>query len=346
MAVAGKTGTSLPFLLGARGQIGPAVHAPTRVATLDPPPDMRPLLEATRAELARLSAGQAHLFALVGAQPKDVVEDQAAPPDPARVESKTPREVELEFRLFRFFEVGRGEQTTARWTSKKARLLLAYLAMKADAPTPRETLIETFWPGSSPDRGANNLSIAIHQIRTRLGGLVPGTDRGIRVEQGTYRLSPSIRATIDVVEFDRCIAQARENLSVGDEGSARAHLRAAVALCTGDLLESDPYEEWTIEPRRAYAHTYQWALAWLAADAASSGDWGAVLQQGRTMVWRDAANEEGHRLIIQAHGELGNRGEALRQYRECVETLEGQVGVGPSPETKALAAIVIGNLDE
>lgn len=119
-----------------------------------------------------------------------------------------------------------------------------------------------------------------------------------------------------------------------------------MALCTGDLLESDPYEEWTIEPRRALAQTYQWALAWLAGDAADARNWAAVLDYGRAMIWRDVCNEEGHRLIIQAHGELGSRGEALRQYRECVETLESQIGVAPSQETQALAASIVGRLTD
>jgi len=345
MAVASKTGLTLPFSLGTRGPIAPPARVRAQTEALDVPPDTRALVEATRLEVHRLSVAQAQLFALLGAQRDDALAGQVASAEPPRADSEKPEGHELEFRLFRFFEVGRGEQTTARWPSKKARLLLAYLAMRAEVPTPRENLIDVFWPSSSPDRGANNLSIAIHQIRSRLGKVVPGDDRGIRVEQGTYRLSPSIRANIDIVEFDRHVAHARKDISVGDDSSASEQLSAAVALCTGDLLESDPYEEWTIEPRRAYAQTYLWALAWLAADAASRGEWGAVLQHGRTMVWRDATNEEGHRLIIQAHGALGNRSEALRQYRECLKALDTQVGVAPSPETRALAENVVGNLD-
>ena len=47
-----------------------------------------------------------------------------------------------------------------------------------------------------------------------------------------------------------------------------------------------------------------------------------------------------------AKGLLGNRGEAIRQYRKCVETLESEIGVAPSRETRALAASVVGKLSE
>jgi LuxR family maltose regulon positive regulatory protein len=345
MAVASRTRITLPFSLGTRDRLAARIRAPALDAP-EPLADVRTLLESTRVELSRLSVAQAHLSSLLGIQEDDALPGGAASAALPSVESEGPEGVALEFRLFRFFEVGRGKQTAPRWASKKARLLLAYLAMKGEAPTPRDTLIDTFWPDSPPERGANNLSIAIHQIRVRLSQLVPDEDRGIRVEQGTYRLSPNAPASIDVVDFERHTTRARRDISAGNDVSARDELAAAVAICTGDLLESDPYEEWTIEPRRSYARTYLWALGWLAADAASSGDWGAVLQHGRAIVWRDACNEEGHRQIIQAYGELGDRSEALRQYRECAKTLDSQVGVAPSPETRALAARVVGKLDE
>ena len=42
--------------------------------------------------------------------------------------------------------------------------------------------------------------------------------------------------------------------------------------------------------------------------------------------------------------ELGNRGEAIHQYRKCVETLDAEIGVAPSRETTALAASIVAKL--
>jgi DNA-binding SARP family transcriptional activator len=343
MAVADAGRVALPFVLRARSHSEFRARFPIPVEPPRALADAEAVLHATRAEIRRLSVAQEQLLALLTAESGDPLVSGPASAVAVRGERYDRQDPTLEFRLFRFFEVRRGQQTADRWTSRKARLLLAYLVMKGEAPATRESLIDTFWPDSSPERGANNLSIAIHQIRTRLGGLVPEDERGIHVEQGTYRLSTDVGMSVDVVDFDRYIALARRDISAGDSGSARDHLNAAADLCTGDLLESDPYEEWTIEPRRALAETHQWALAWLAADAVSSRDWPTALRHGRTMVWRDSCNEEGHRLIIQAHNELGNRGEAIRQYRKCVETLESEIGVAPSRETRALAASVVGS---
>ena len=151
---------------------------------------------------AVLGAGFMGYLPFVGDSDDPASIETPASAAPAEQSARGDEQPVLTFRLLGGFTVHAGDQLIDRWTSKKARQLLAFLAMTPDRAASRETLVEMFWPGSSPARGSNNLSIAVHHIRSRLGELVPGPDRGVSVRQATYLLDPDLRCRADVREFD------------------------------------------------------------------------------------------------------------------------------------------------
>lgn len=258
-----------------------------------------------------------------------------APSAPAD-EGRAVGEPGVRFYLFASFEIRAGGQSVTRWTSRKSRLLLAYLAMDAKRLVPKEALIELFWPESPLERGSNNLSIAIYHIRAWLKELRPTGDHGICVRQGLYGLDPDAPFWVDVGEFRARLSRGRSSLQRGDREAARRDLAAAIELYRGDLLESDPYEEWTVEPRRTLGEAYRWAVARLAADAAEGSDWPAVEDYAKKIEQRDACDEEAHRWLIRAYWQTGRRSQALLQYRTCSERLRKELGVSPSAETEEL----------
>lgn len=329
---------TLPFMLpGERS--GGTIDAPAVAVRIDALYD---LVQTTRTELhAELTELRRINLQLLDAV-STAADDSRSSAAPAEQSARGDEQPVLIFRLLGGFTVHAGDQLIDRWTSKKARQLLAFLAMTPDRAASRETLVEMFWPGSSPARGSNNLSIAVHHIRSRLGELVPGPDRGVSVRQATYLLDPDLRCRVDVREFDSRIAEARASLRGSDADSARRLLEQAVELYAGDFMQSDLLEEWTAEPRRAFADAYEWAISWLATDAAAGGAWDKVLHSGQAMLRRDPINEEGHRWIIRAHGEMGNRTQALRQYLTCEQLLRDELGVTPAPETRELLRRVAG----
>ena len=52
----------------------------------------------------------------------------------------------------------------------------------------------------------------------------------------------------------------------------------------------------------------------------------------------DPLSEFGQRVLMRAYARAGRRGEALRQYKSCAETLKRELGVAPDAETQALAS--------
>ncbi len=259
----------------------------------------------------------------------------SAPPLPEPVAETAPPKLSL--RLLGPFEARVGEMPIATWPGRKARLLLAYLALERGRMVPKDVLIELFWPGARADRGANNLSIAIYQIRSSLAAISAEAAHAITVRQGLYGVDPS-RVEVDLWALQAGLDQARHALlEQKDKPTVQALLHAAVNLCRGELMANDPYEDWIAEPRRTLNVAWHQALVWLATDASIQEDWLAVLDFAGQILQRDGCDEAAHRMLINAHLRLGNRSQALQQYRVCVETLRNELGVRPAPETLSLA---------
>ena len=293
---------------------------------LDSLEQLQEISRRSHAELSSLRALNAEILEVVTRRLNN-------PGDEAPISESGPLPSKLELRLLGPFEARIGTQLVTSWPGRKARLLLAYLAMERGRMIPRDTLIELFWPGVREDRGPNNLSIAIYQIRSILAELLSDGSTAILVRQGMYGLDPD-RTTVDLWDLRAALEAARRCLEKKDQGAVKNHLIRAVTLCRGELMASDPYEEWTAEPRRALNGAWQKSVAWLAEEAWSREDWLAALDFGNQMLQRDTCDESAYRLLMNTHLRMGNRSQALRQYQTCVETLRSELGIAPSPETK------------
>ena len=264
---------------------------------------------------------------------------------PPRATAATPPDLRpLRLQLLGSFEVQVKGRLISSWPSKKARLLLAYIAMERGRMVPKEILIDLLWPDGPPERGSNNLSIAIHQIRATLSEFEPASAQAIIVRQGLYGLDQAL-VSVDLWEFQSHLSEARQSLERHDDDATRANLANAIELYqAGDFLENDPYEEWTVEPRRSWSTAYNQALAWLATEASRGADWPRVIDYAGRILQRERCDEAGHRLLILAHWKTGNRPQALQQYRLCEAWLRDDLGVEPSEETRRLFALVQGRI--
>src|SRR5690348_5589340 len=102
------------------------------------------------------------------------------------------------------------QRVVTRFRTQKAASLLAYLAFHAGPaalPSPRELLLELFWPEADLDAGRHNLSNALSVLRRVLepAGVPPGTV--ILADQHAVRLNPDVVQT-DVGAFEAAAAKA------------------------------------------------------------------------------------------------------------------------------------------
>jgi DNA-binding SARP family transcriptional activator len=324
---------ALPFTLETRSTHATALETPRPdliQVILNRLDLLQAISERSQLELTNLRELNAEILQAVNQRP-------AAPlpaPDIA-VDSRPAVNQKLTLFLLGPFEARVGDRPVASWPGRKARQLLAYLALEKGRMVPKDVLIELFWPGARADRGANNLSIAIYQIRSSLAAVSREASEAITVRQGLYGIEME-GVGVDLWDLQAHLDQARRALERDDKPSVRAHLKDAVALCRGELMASDPYEEWTAEPRRRFNAAWHQALAWLATEASTQREWPSVVDYAGQILGRDACDEGAHRMIVNAHLMMGNRSLALQQYRACVEILRRELGVHPSPETLKL----------
>lgn len=189
---------------------------------------------------------------------------------------------------------------------RKARALLALLAMASPAPLARDRLCGLLWSRREVAQGRASLRQSLHELNAALGPAAPllvaqrdhialrgaGLDVAVEVED-TARLLEELDG-IDSA-LDRHLADRREE-----------HRRAAVARVEAVLAARQLPQE-----RLAAAE------AVLALEPAHEGAW---------------------RAAILARAEMGARAEALATYDRCVAALASRLGAAPSTETQALAA--------
>src|SRR5712671_2714790 len=208
---------------------------------------------------------------------------------------------------------------------KKARALLAYLTAQAGQSVSRERLADLLWPYQGSEQARHSLRNCLLELRKALG--------------------PSAALHL-VTDFANCPVQdviadldAFERLSRSQE---RSDLQAAAELYRGELLadfdiDSEPFQEWLAAERDRTLAVVCDVLQRLTATQDAAGEHEAAIQSGRRLVALDSLSEFGQRALIRAYAHAGRRGEALRQYRSCAETLKRELGVAPDVETQSLA---------
>jgi predicted ATPase/DNA-binding SARP family transcriptional activator len=223
------------------------------------------------------------------------------------------------------------DQIVARFSTRRAATLLAYLAFYGQRPHPREALMELLWPEGDPRTGRHRLRQALHSLRCQLEppGIAPGAV--IIADAATARIN-LIACITDVAEFESEI-QAAERTSDLNEQAQR--LDAAAALYRGELLPGY-FDEWVLQERPRLAEAFLQVLHALSTLREAAGDHPRALQWARRAVVADPLREESHRELIRLLIAADQPEAAWRQYEELKRLLALQLGVDPAPETHAL----------
>ncbi|HEY1343501.1 MAG TPA: AAA family ATPase, partial [Streptosporangiaceae bacterium] len=210
-----------------------------------------------------------------------------------------------------------GEQQLPSLESARAESLLAYLLLHRDAPQPRQRLAFLLWPGSTERQAQTNLRKVLHTLRRAL----PGADGLIEIAPRTLRWRADAPLWLDVEHFERALAEGR--------------LGEAVETYTGELLEGR-YDDWLVEERERLAGLHLEALERLARQHEDGRRWPEAIRCAERLVAQDPLREESHRLLMQLCRASGDRARAVRAYHVCATALERELGIEPSPETRAV----------
>ncbi len=213
---------------------------------------------------------------------------------------------------------------------RKAKALLAYLALQQGRPQSRETIAGLLWG----DRDQRHARMSLRQALAILRRSIPAPYLGAMQVSGEEILLRSDGVEVDAVAFRHAI----------DEGTVSA-LEHAVALYRGDLLDGfvldeEAFDAWLANERDELRRMVLGALRRILHDRISHGAADQAEEIAVRLLALDPAQEDVQRRLMQIYAAQGRRDRALRQYEQCRAMLRSEFGVAPEPETERLHLLI------
>jgi TolB-like protein/DNA-binding SARP family transcriptional activator len=225
----------------------------------------------------------------------------------------------LSIRLLGGFEITGGHHAGASAVSRKAKAVLAFVALQPDRPQSRELLAALFWQNSPEAQARTNLRQTLAALRKRLGAVLVTEGDRVAIDESLL--------DVDAARFEEC-------LSTGD----LAALEEATAIYQGDLLEGfsikeEAFEAWLAPLRERYRSRMIDGLIEMIGCYEETQGVAQVLEAAPRLLALDPLNEAAHRSLMRAYAAQGRHSAALKQFALCREVLSRELGVRPQPET-------------
>ncbi len=213
--------------------------------------------------------------------------------------------------------------------SDRELALLVALSIRRET-VPRARLADLLWPELDEYAARNALSVCLHRLRHHLS-----SDHAIVRTKDGYSLHDEVR--VDLWDIDRAVAALRSRPALSD-----AERRVLIGMY--EKLRSRRPErmrawEWFEGTDRHISELRLEVAGRLAKDALSHGDPHRALELAHEMIGYDACDESARQIAITAHLAIGDRGAALRQYRQYRDILASELQVEPSMEIKHLVGL-------
>ena len=239
-----------------------------------------------------------------------------------------PRSSTTTLRLLGAFAIEASAERPAAPTirSRKARALLAYLAMRPDGRAGREELATLLW-GDNPDAQAR------HSLRQCLSSL----------RQDLHHVAPDLvgvdRDTI-ALRTEGLVVDARELLSIAATTEPDALARAAElwrgAFLADLTLDIEEFDVWRAREQERVANAAARVFESLCASADAAGDGERAVAMAERLAALDPAHEERQRVALKIHAHHYGRDAALDRAQQLMSLLRSELDVAPEPETRAL----------
>lgn len=210
-----------------------------------------------------------------------------------------------------------GERVLPR--SRKARAILAILALEAPAAVPRTRLAELLWSTRGDEQARGSLRQALHELQDVLRPVGPNL---IQAGRESVRLHPD-QVWIDATALLRAVRDRPESLDL---------LNAELLADLGGL---DPaFDVWLAERRQRFREA---TLAAAQAALSAARLPAAIIQAARRVLAIDETQEGAWRALIRSESGRGDRAAALSAWEQCQRVFANRFRASPSPETMALA---------
>lgn len=234
--------------------------------------------------------------------------------------------------MFGGLQAEHGRYCVEHFATKKAGVLLGFLALHPNKRFPREELAALLWPDAYSDRGRHNLRTALAILRKQLQ--VPGVEGSplLLAEREAVWLNSAAFVT-DVREFELLLAEAH---ATKEEGRTEL-LARAISLYQGDLLPGY-YEDFILLERQRLADGFQKALHELIRLLEKQEAFGQATEFAYRALAFDPLDESAQATLLQLLVAQGQKERALQRYQEIERLFQAQLQSPPPPSLQQLAA--------
>jgi DNA-binding SARP family transcriptional activator len=243
----------------------------------------------------------------------------------------------MEFRLLGPLEVSDDDRPIEIGRGRR-RSLLALLLMHPNEVVSAERLIDELWGERPTPTATKSLHVYVSQLRKELQASGDGEVVLTRGNGYVARVGPD---DVDVVRFERLLADGRRLLAVGDAARAGERLRKALALWRGPPLADFAYEPFAqgdiarLEEQRLVALEGR-----IEADLAL-GRHAELVAELEALVREHPLREGLRGQLMLALYRCGRQAEALEVYRAGRATCVEELGIEPGPALRELEGKIL-----
>src|SRR6266545_824621 len=194
--------------------------------------------------------------------------------------------------------------------------------------------MDILWGDCPPGNPVNALQALVRTLRLAIGAAnVATTDAGYAVSIATD--------DVDVVRFERLVADGCRHLQAGDAALASDVLREALGLCRDEPLVEFAYAEFATGERARLQELVLVAVEARAEADLALGRHGELVGELDALCEQHALRERLWELRMLALYRSGRQADALRVYGDARERLVEAFGLEPGPGLRELEARVL-----
>jgi DNA-binding SARP family transcriptional activator len=266
----------------------------------------------------------------------DLVQDiirkrNMVPDDPPLHLENWPWTIQI-FTLGRFrVVIDRKPFNSSKKTQKKPlEMLKVLISFGEGQEISKAKLSDILWPESDGDKAEKAFYITLHRLRQLLGH-----DKAIGLREG--KLTLDLRyCWVDSMAFERILKRTEDYAEKRERNCIIQSLERAVALYRGPFLSEGADEPWAISYSERLRTKFLRAIEKLGSYLVEEGELDRAVECFHRAIEMDDIIEIFYQRLMICLKKLGRRAEALSVYQRCKKTLSANLGLEPSPETRAI----------
>ena len=251
---------------------------------------------------------------------------------------------DLRIQTFGQFQMWRDGKPIGSWERPQAETIVKLLLVRrvrGGRAMAADELITRLWPSSDEESGRKKLLPLISVARRTLEPDIEPRDSNFILRSANgYFFDLSGHVSWDLIEFRQHLNHGQQWVRAKKWDKALEELEKGRKLYKGDFLAEDRYDDWAMDIRREIAGEVRDLLTNLADAYAALGNYPEAIKACEDALHKDPLLESVYRRLMRFHYCNGDKGQALKIYRNCLKLFEELFGESPTPATRHLRDVI------